>query len=224
VCGRWNRSVSGRLPSIPRLGARKPPDRDTLRCVRNNVPLMPADDRVRPRALPTLPYSPARCSPATEGASIARPPRIERQGDAAAGEPDPSRVVAQSAVPRVRPSHHTGCQLVRVVQMAGESRVGRRHERTRESLRRIEHFTAPVLGDPHYERWRQLTDEFNHFGNSSDEESGLIRSGDFTGCENERADSRVHECRHLVRSLSNCLVFRQYDPSVPPSLRQPFRI
>jgi len=84
---------------------------------------VPADGRVRPRALPALPYSSARCCAATEGASIAHPPRIERQGDAAGSEPEPSRVVAQSAVPRVRPSDHTGCQLVRVVQMAGESRV-----------------------------------------------------------------------------------------------------
>ena len=121
--------MSGRLPSIPRLGARKPRDRDTLRCVRDNVPLVPADGRVRARALPALPYSSARCSAATEDTSIAHPPRIERQGDAAGGEPDPRRVVAQSAVPRVRPSDHTGCSLVRVVQMASESRVGRQPEK-----------------------------------------------------------------------------------------------
>ena len=127
---RSNRTLSGLAPVL-KPGTRKPRDRDTLRCVRDNVPLVPADDSVRPRALPALPYSSARCSAATESASIAHPPRIERWGDAAGGEPDPRCGGAHSAVPRVRPSGHAGCSLVRVVQMAVESLV--------QSFRTIQH-------------------------------------------------------------------------------------
>jgi Fe-S-cluster containining protein len=82
---------------------------------------VPADSRVRSRALPALPYSSARGSAAAEGAGIARPAHIERQGDAASGDPDSRCGVTHSTVPRVRPPGHAGCSLVRVVQMAVES-------------------------------------------------------------------------------------------------------
>src|SRR5262245_29193956 len=100
---------------------------DTLRRARENVPVVPADGRVRSRALPTLPYTSAGRPAATEGPGatysqrcrIAAPP--ERCADDAAGEPEQRCDGASAAMPGVRTSDYAGCSLVRLVQMAGQS-------------------------------------------------------------------------------------------------------
>jgi hypothetical protein len=93
------------------------PTTDTLRCVPDHLSLVPADDRVRSRALPALPYSFARRAAAIEGDRIPYSTHIERCAEAARDKP----AAVEPAMPRMRPSDHPGVSLVRLVQMAGES-------------------------------------------------------------------------------------------------------
>src|SRR5262245_25267748 len=80
---------------------------------------MPPDGRVRPRALPTLPYTSARGPAATR--PIAQAAQRYTDAGPSGGEPDERGDVASAAMPGVRPSDYAGCSLVRLVQMAGQS-------------------------------------------------------------------------------------------------------
>ena len=99
---------------------------DTLSCVRDHVPLVSANGRVRSRALSPLPHSSPRCAPSTEGSGISQPSHVERVVFATASELEARRTFACSPMPSVCPPDYARVPLVLVVQMARESVIGGR--------------------------------------------------------------------------------------------------